>query len=190
MVDRWVACLRSFGGPFFVGDRAWEATCDPAIGGAPKVTTAEPSHRKPRSNAQAHPSRSRAITVPHTSTHPGSFCARARPPPTGTGSASPAARVTVGVPSERGCALTLALFGKKVRAYSLRVIPRDLAPVPTVQSDSFRNSSARSTDLFGSPIPKSRLHTQPIAQMVLCNTLKLRPCTRSDRAQLRTHQLL
>ena len=75
-------------------------------------------------------------------------------------------------------------------ADSLRVIPRDLAPVTPVQSDSFRNSSARSTDLFGSPILESRLHTQPIAQMVLCDTLKLRLYTRSDRAQLRTHPSL
>jgi hypothetical protein len=99
-------------------------------------------------------------------------------------------RVTVGVPSERSCAPTLVLFDKKMRADSLLVIPRALAPVTPVQSDSFRNSSARSTDQFGSPIPKSRLHTQPISQMVIYDTLKLRPCTRSDRAKLRAHPSL
>ena len=99
-------------------------------------------------------------------------------------------RALVGIASERDRSLTLALFGKEVRADSLLVIPRDLAPVPPAQSDSFRNSSARSTDPFGSPIPKSRLHTQPIPQIVICDTLKLRSCTRSDRAQLRTHPSL
>ena len=98
--------------------------------------------------------------------------------------------MTVGVPSERSCAPTLALFGKKVRAESLPMILRNLAPVTPAQSDSFRNSSARSTDLFGSPILESRLHTQPIPQIVTCDTLKLRSCTRSDRAQLRTHPSL
>ncbi len=75
--------------------------------------------------------------------------------------------MTAGIPSEHYRSRTLALFGKKVRADSLRVIPRNLAPVTPVQSDSFRNSSARSTDPFGSPIPKSRPHTQPIPQMVI-----------------------
>jgi hypothetical protein len=79
-----------------------------------------------------------------------------------------------------------ALFGNKERAGSLLVIPCDPAAVTPVQSDSFRSSSAPSTDPFGSPIPRRRPHTQSILQIVICDAVKLRPCTRSDRAELRT----